>query len=335
MNIKQAFAALDALKTQSDFNNNDVQAIFEVASKTINADHSQFSEHLNGDQRYKRGLFAALADPYTLNRMATSKFVDPKYPALFSHFLLSRLSNYDKIEHTELSDTVEVIYNNLKQTSKCGTTMGYAIGYVVGRLIYNGCDATPLGKLCINNFVKDQDIFYKGFLSGFIFENKALSRDNFYESQIKDRYDEWKETSFALCSKVFRFFTKLENSPEQVVNPANEKMLWFLNNFLPENQFVQNLHNLHCDSISKITSKALQTPEVATYIEEQVIEKTNAIMNELDKNYAKKLDNEVARIEKQAIDNAQKTLEEQAALNEQRRQEAQKIQFHNKLNGML
>lgn len=335
MNIKQAFVAIETIKKTSDFDSNDVEAIFEAASKTINADHTPFSEHINGDQRYKRGLFAALADPYTINRMATTKFVDPKYPALFSHFLLSRLSNYNKIEQNELSDTVDVIYNNLKQTSKCGTTMGYAIGYVIGRLIYNGCDSTSLGKLCINNFVKDQDIFYKGFLSGFTFENKALSRDNFYESQIKDRYDEWKETSFALCSKVFRYLTKLENSPEQVINPANEKMLWFLNNFLPENQLLQNLHDLHCDAINKITTKALQTTEVATYIEEQVIEKTNSIMNELDKNYAKKLHNEVARIEKQAIDNAQQTLAEQAALNEQRRLEEQKVQFHNKLNGML
>jgi hypothetical protein len=335
MNIKQAFMALEALPSQSDYTSYEVGEILAQVSKTINADHVDFSEHINGDQRYKRGIFAALTDFYTIKRMADVKFTDPKYPALFSHFLISRLANYNTLQNNELADIVDIIYNNLQQTNKCGSTIGYGIGYVIGRLMYNGCDTTPLGKLCITKFVKDQDIFYKGFLAGFIFENKGLMCDKFYLSQMKDRYNEWKDSGFETCFKVLKTLTKLENSPEQVINPANEKMLWFLKNFLPETQFLNNLHDLHCDVIAKITSKALQTPEVATYIEQQIIVKANDIMNELEKNYAKKLESEVARIEKQAIENAQQILEQQAALNEERRLQAQKLQFHNKLNGML
>lgn len=330
MKIKEAFTLLE-----SSLNETNINIVLNGLDQSINHSNEEFSALLNGDSRYKRGLFSVVANDKTMKRMAASKFVDPKYSTLLSHFLLAKISGFSDIKTDYLSDIVEVINTNLKSVNKCGTTIGYAIGCCIGRLLYNGCDSTPLAKICNHKNIKNEEVFLKGFMVGFNNDLTGLMSDSTYKADLSERYNEWNEGSQQICYKLFNVVAQKDNASYHQINIANEKMTWFLHNYFSESELIKNIHMFHNNKMHKMINETMQSPEVVKFIELQVIQNTNALMNEVEKNYDKKLQKEIARVEQQAIDNAQIILAQQAALNLEKEQTEKKVQFQNKLNRLL
>lgn len=307
-------------------------------------------------------FFSIGANEATLIKFAQEKNTDPHFKTLFAHTLLCGLSSQSVVSPSIIEATAQIIFNQKAQEP--GTTLGMAIGYTLGRLLYNGNDVRPFLKICTPTYVHSYKLFLNGFNVGCHTNAQGLMHNSNYVGALKERYEDWNSDSFNTCKKLYALTGEQNNFDHAQINPLNEKITSFLQAFFPDNSLINTLHEAHIEKLSFINSKTLESPEIALAVDQLVTKRSNALVSEIEKNYDKKLAKEtaklnavlqagtdrltqriesydkelaaeVARIEKQAIDNAHIILEQQKVIKETQERNEQSLAFKSKLNKML
>lgn len=242
MNLNEMYVFME----QNSLSDRSRLDILEQLAQEVNSPHYPLAKYLASDKKYVRALLAATMNERSFAQLAKSDVQDEKFPTLFCHCLLIRASNEHLLSQTMQNSLVEIINNHKEIFNSPGTTLGYAVGYLIGKGLFAGQNTNDLIKLCSNKFIIDEDIFVGGIKTGFNGEARGLLFDSFYKKNLTERYEkEWSESSRQLCYQVLQVIATTQYRANYTVNPLNEKMTWFLNGMYPEETLFSQLYKLH------------------------------------------------------------------------------------------
>lgn len=272
-------------------------------SQIVNASFSNIQTILSSDTYYARFIVAALISDENLLKYC-DKIEDSQKPTLLSHAFLMRLSYLSEAKPDMVNAITRTILTNSKHFENTGSTLGYALGYNVGKHIYLGNDISILTYLTTNKFITEKDRFFEGLQAGYANQEDGLGHNQSYVTSIIDRYEKWNSSArkTALNLMAYSHFSKNSKLPKNL-NPINEKVLWFLRGYKPKSTFVLDLinthpvHNILVKEVIKEVPKEVLVEVPASPIYSSVVELSNTV-NAIKQKLLLELELSTQRLEK-------------------------------------
>lgn len=280
MSIKQAFEKLEL--HGNSYTDTVKNKLFEDLDSEINADYFDLKGVMATDIRYVRVFLSMMMNDDTLKRFADEKIVDSKLPTFMAHTLLMAASG-KSCSDMYINQMVRIIKHHQAKMDDPGTTLGYALGFVIGKSLYYGEDANEMVKLCNDTIIKDKKVFTKGVNAGFNSASndiQGLAKDKNYIKSIAERYSEhWNEASMVTCFKAVRHTYNLDTKSPLNINANNLAAVEFLEQKFNADNSMTTILQLHTIS-QKFQGDILQDPRVQKLIEIQIQSMITSKVNE-------------------------------------------------------
>lgn len=174
-----------------------------------------YAEILKTEQKYLRAFYLATFDLSHIQKIMSFLQKDEKFNVFSFHMYFIRISQeiFNFSNNSELlSEHFNSFLNVLNPLSKqkIGSTVGYAIGFLISQSIWRGIDVYDFYKNIQSTVIEDTAMFVKGLVNGII-KPSTLNEDKVYKKHLFNRYSYWNNASKYISLHLF------DNIPQQLL----------------------------------------------------------------------------------------------------------------------
>jgi hypothetical protein len=226
--------------------------------------NENISEILKTDKKYLRAFYFSCFNLHQISQCVSFLKEDQNAP-IFSHHMyflrvsseIFNLENSPKLLSNHLNSILPYL-NQYAKNNQIGTTIGYAIGFLIGQSLFRGVDVLHFYENIDSSVIENHRQFIDGLISGF--KNKtSLCFDKDYIKNLNNRYDNWENKSKIISFSLFKKINQ-QKLDKPIITDNNYELLKIIQNFdsafsqfLKENPLEISPKNLEFDPFSRIS----------------------------------------------------------------------------------
>lgn len=174
-----------------------------------------YEDILKTETKFLRAFYFATCDLSHIQKMMSFLQKDEEANFFSFHMYFIRISqeifnfsNNPKLLSEHFNSFLTILNPLSKQ--KIGSTVGYAVGFLISQCIWRDIDVYDFYKNIQSTVIEDTSMFVKGLINGIV-EPSTLLEDDSYKKHLSNRYCYWNSTSEYISLHLF------ENIPQQLL----------------------------------------------------------------------------------------------------------------------